>query len=284
MNTEKNIYSRKLLLVISLVYFLNYLMDNRLSKLFSLDSSVLLGNSEVWRLFTFPLAFGSLEGFLLFAFTFYFIAPRLETRLRQGILLMILPPVVFLQGIVHTIIFWNYSIPMTGFEGASFLILTLFTLIEPNQRIKFWVMPTYKMIYLSLAVIIIWASVKFYLSFYQGNVIMLQAASAAGYGVIAAVVVFVKLLLLRKLLGRRNYPRKDEISNIRNESDSIPVLSEAVAESYQRKQIRSIFEDIDDIELNEQNLNLILDKIIEHGKDSLSYQEIKFLEKYSNKI
>jgi hypothetical protein len=41
---------------------------------------------------------------------------------------------------------------------------------------------------------------------------------------------------------------------------------------------------VDEFIYDEENLNKILDKIIEKGKESLTPEEIKFLENYSKKV
>lgn len=274
--------SRKLLVVISAVYLLDYLMDGRLSNLLMLVPSAVIENMDFWRLFTFPLAPGHLEGVFLFAFAMYFIAPRLEEHLGNSLIIALLAPLAFIQGILYTLLFWNGQVSISGAEGISFFIMTLFALFNPMMKIRLWFLPRLKIVIMTLLIIFSWTVIKFFHALTVGEEILFYSMYPAIFGIVAGLSSYLQIYLMRKLLLRKE---KVEIPNPPPpEPEELKMAMIASARQQKLEAIRekeSPYKLGEDPELNQQLLDEILDKIIENGRDSLTPDEENFLRDYS---
>ena len=73
--------SRAAIIFVLSVYFINLCLGFRLNEYFILKPELVVDKLELWRIFTFPLACNTIEGTLLFAFTFYIIGYKIETNI-----------------------------------------------------------------------------------------------------------------------------------------------------------------------------------------------------------
>jgi membrane associated rhomboid family serine protease len=258
-------------------------MEGKLAGLFTLIPSYVSNKSDFWRLITFPLAPGSYEGILLFIFTFYFIAPKLEELLNNNFFPFFLLLLIFLEGLLHTVIFWKSNIPLAGFEGLSFFILTLFTMISPNKQVKFWFFSPIKLIYLTSIVILSWGIIKlFSILSPSTNYIIYQATLTSGFGIISGLLIFVQIYFLSRFYKKKQIPPVIDIP--KPEELKMALHSHSGFDRYSSHLDDDYYEMSNDPEMNEQRLNEILDKINEHGQNSLSNEERRFLIDYSKKI
>jgi membrane associated rhomboid family serine protease len=280
MYLERKILSKTILIFVGIFYLLNLFVGAKLSNLLVLSPAIMIHEFEFWRIFTFPLTPGYFEGVLLFFAAFYFFAPKIEEFLRKGIFPIFILLLVCLHGLLHTIVFWESQVQIAGFEGISIFILALFTLQYPRQRIKLWIFPSFKAVLLTVLLITIWSGIKSIRIAAGADEVLIQAGTAAGFGIIGGIMIYFQILLIQRLLFRR----KPKLEIPQPEELKLAMMAEKKAHAFQNA-ASDDFESIDsNIELSEEKLNSILDKIFEHGSESLSPDEIKFLEEYSKRI
>ncbi len=285
------VYSRRIVFFTGLIYLLNYIMGGKLFSLFLLDPASLVNQSEFWRLFTYPLAPGSIEAVLLFGFTFYFIGPRLEEILDNSLVPVFFVLLIFLYGIIHTLVFWGQDVQLAGFEGLSFLILVSYSLMERRNKIKLWFMPPLRPYLLTTTIFFVWAIIKGF-EYVSGNeAVLVQSASSVSFGLVMAVLVYFQVKLVRKLVSDDGDEFDDEgIDDFDfddeefEEENMAPVHNPKNYSHLPENRTEKKIELVDDPDVNEEILDGILDKITEYGKDSLTPSELKFLEDYSNSI
>jgi len=282
MGTDKNIYSRRILAIVGFIYLLNLITENSLSRLFELNVPAVLSEYQFWRLFTFPLAPGSIEGFLLMAFTFLIIAPRFENLLKPGLILVLLVPMISLHGIIHTLVFWNTKVGLAGFESMSLFFITIYSLTAPKQKIKLPFMPVQKLIWISVTIVILWAGIK-YTSSIHNSLYAYQTLSSVSFGFFSAIVSYAQIMILSRILRPKRTSRA-EVAPIIDETRKMAVMKEAKFDPFAYTAEDEYFDDDIDFIPDEQKLNRILDKILDYGQDSLSNEEKRYLDRYSKKI
>lgn len=283
--------SHRLLLLCAIIYLLDFLMFGKLTDLFSLQPSLIANKMEFWRIFTFPFVPGSIEGVFLFVFTFFFIGPKLESKLRKNFFPIILIFLIFLQGTITTLIFWQSNFIFAGMEAISFFILVLFTFINLNKKITFWGFKPVKSIMLVALLSITWISAVAIHSTLSGNEILLKASTSLIFGIITGGITYLqtefykrsskikenlKKNLTRKKFDNALYDEESPAFVIKNETKIQNQNQNQTDEDLNHPQYKFIF--------SEQKLNDILDKINEKGKESLTNDEIQYLKDYSENL
>lgn len=291
-NSNKNnvVFSRVFLLIVGIIYFINYIYANVLPDMLSLRPTEVLDDLNIWKLLTFPFAPGTIEAILLFSVTFYFISPKLEEivdRFRY-------PSWLFLLSILHgsamTLIFWKTDVVIAGMEGVSFFVLTLYMFLKPKSMIEFMKFPPLSTILFTAGLIFIWFGLKIINVTGGLNTQFIPQISSAIFGITLGALIYLQIRLAN---SHRNRNRSDRYRSDRTihhpEELSVAVVSNAKL----KKQFRTLEDELDtelysllsdDPAENEEKLNEILDKIASHGKDTLSPFENKFLEEYSKQL
>ena len=284
MHDFKNIwtFSKKILAIIGLFYFLNYIMDGRLANLLALSPILIAEKSEFWRIFTFPLAPSSLEGILFSFFILYAIGPKLEEFLSFNLYPMFIFLLISMQGIIHTLVFWKSPVQLSGFEGIAFFILVMFTLLNPRQKIKLWFLPSLRIIFLSPLLVLFWI-ISSIIHIKLGNHhLFYPAMSVFVFGITMGMIFFFQFQLINKFYLRKRElqeatkPKKQEYEYAAVSNGEYNKSKHPISDNYHLLE--------DDPILNEQRLNTILDKINEKGKESLTTDELHFLDEYSKQI
>ncbi|MCX6154656.1 MAG: rhomboid family intramembrane serine protease [Candidatus Kapabacteria bacterium] len=283
MPNSKKILSRKLFVAFSFVYLLNIVVGGKLDPLFSLDTGKLVTTMEFWRLITFPLATGSFEGFLIAFFAFYYISPKLEEQLRNPFYTVLNLLLISLQGIIFTIVFWKTHVAIAGLEGISFFIITLFSLLNYKYNIKFSGLLRFRLIWVSIFLVFVWMMVKLSSFYMTGQIHELYSSFSIVFGGITGGMAYAQILYLQRIIMKNRV--KDKIEMPSATELSLAILSQSKLAKFNSSLIDEYNKmEFDSTELNEDTLNLILDKINDKGKDSLSPDEIKFLDEYSKHI
>ena len=136
---NRKIYLSHLVLVgFGLVYLLDFALGGALTNLFALIPQLVTEEMQFWRLVTFPLASPNLPALLLFCLVFYFIGPKEEDTSSRSYLPMMLLLMSVLEGLVATLALGNSNLVLTGPDGLSFIVLTLFALKNFKKRIIFF--------------------------------------------------------------------------------------------------------------------------------------------------
>lgn len=276
------ILSRKILGFLLIIYFLNYIVQGKLETLFSLEPDAIIHRFEFWRLITYPMSAGSFEAILLLFYSFYVLSPKLEYLFKSGLYPLYVLLLIFLQGLIHTVVFWDKHIILSGMEGISLFTMALFSLLRPKQEIKFTFIRAFKLAYLTLFFFGTWLSLKYLNSFILGSDVMLSAAAALAFGASVALLSFLQIRFINKIIIYKRI--LTESVEARDEEVVEPAFEAKVKSKHKAPQQKPGIFIEGDQEENEKRLNLILEKIFESGKESLTREELSFLDEYSKKM
>ncbi|MGQ9819684.1 MAG: rhomboid family intramembrane serine protease [Candidatus Kapaibacteriales bacterium] len=276
----------KIILVIFLfAHILFYFLNKEITLFLALNPQKVINYTEIWRLFTYPFVSLSIAEVVLFIFTFWVIAPKIEYYILNKPLLIVSYGVfILLQGIFSTLLFARENLYLVGTEGLSFGVITFYFLIfyrivnqYQDVSLRFLIQTAF--------VIFFWimgASVDSYI--YQ-RPSLINAFGFALMGVTLGIISYyfakpyVKELMDTRLMDyeklRRSFLEPD-VKYEPSHQDRQNFLQSDFPEAFGELSYRSV-----DTEFNEERLNKILDKINEQGKDALSKDELKFLENYS---
>ncbi len=280
-------FSHTLLFVVLLGYCANYISGAWANQFLSLIPERIFNNFEFWRLLTFPFAVPRLENILLFSFSFYFIAPKIELLFRGKLFPLLLGLLTILQGIILSLVFRDSSIVFSGGEGISFFMIFLFAALSfSTKSLPNWFKPG-KIGGLSLLVGIMWISILMFQNSAFGNSVIISSASNAIFGIFFSIIIYFKIRT--DIIKQRRLQTKEI-------NDLIPIiiptpeeLKYAMMGESRKKQFNSYEEDTyskysEKFNPDEDKLNEILDKILDYGKESLTISENKYLEDYSNSM
>lgn len=286
---NNSVFSKILLFITGIIYALNYVMEDAIYRFTYLDPELIINNLEFWRLFTYPLAPGSIEGVILFVITFYFISPRLEKLFQKVLYPFLLGLLVLLQGLILTVLFWENSYTISGFEGLSIYILTLYSLLKPNTRIAAFNFPAVAANTFGFSTILLWSAMKTLDIFTNYQVAAMPTIVVAGFGFLAGLLTYLRILQIDKKQRKEFDEKYSDVDLPEPEELSMALISDQKIKKYKNKQIDEELNDIpiflsDDPDINERQLNEILDKINSYGKDSLTNSEKTFLKQYSKTI
>lgn len=281
---KKYRFSQRIMVVTLIIYALNYIMDGALYSMFALDPTAAVRNMEVWRLLTFPFVPGSYEGIVIFAITFLSVGPKLEATVKGGLFWVVLALLVCLQGTLTTLIYVDTGFVFAGMEGLSFFMITLFMFLNINKKIVFTSKQPVRSIIFGIMVGSFWLLATLVHSMVASNEILLVNGTNAAFGVVAGGLVFIQVKLLKK---KHDSERQDLSQYEIPEPDQLSMA--LIAQNEKKKHNYSKdFEENNAYEfdgaLSEDKLNEILDKITESGKESLSVDELRFLDEYSKNL
>lgn len=276
--------SHTLLFIVLLGYCANYFSGGTANQYLELIPEKVWSSFELWRLISYPFAIPGLESILLFSFSFYFVASKIETLFKEKIYPIFIGLMVLFQGIFVSLVFRDSSILFSGADGISFLMIFLFVLLSLNSKsIPNWYRPA-RTVTFSLLIGVLWVSVLMYRSDISNSNVVVASAFNALFGMFFAVITFMKIR--SEIIIRKKSKIENQLPYI------IPTPEElkyALMGEIRKKQFNSLEDEYsypasDEFYPDEERLNEILDKISEYGKDSLTTSEIKYLENYSNSI
>lgn len=275
----------KSFLVLTLVYILDYVLKGAISYNTALAPSMVVHQWQAWRIISFPLSTHSLEGYCLSAFAFLFIGPKLEALLDRAFFLTLLSLLIILQGTLITLTFWNTNIYFDGLEGISFFMLSLYVFMSramSKQKFRYRAMNHVPLVIIFMC---LWVGGMLIHSLAVGNSILFIGASNAVFGIVTSLITFSQVHRYYKKTRRIRYsqieysiPSQDELRKayvLHNESREQQYNSRGDAESPNYEYT---------FEADENRLNEILDKISEYGQNSLTPNELKYLQDYSNNL
>lgn len=264
-----------------LFYFLNY----EIALFLALNPQKVINDIEIWRLFTYPLASLSIAEVVLFIYTFWVIAPKIEYYVLNKLLLVVSYGIFIpLQGIFSTLLFARENLFLVGTEGLSFGIITFYFLIF-YRIVNQYQEVSLRLLIQTAIVLFLWIMGASLDSYIYQRPSLINAFGFALLGIILGIIAYyfaksnINELMHARLRDyekfRRSFLEPDEKFEQfhQNRRDNNQIDFEEIVNE-RDSQLRSV-------ELSEDKLNRILDKINEQGKDSLSNDELKFLENYS---
>lgn len=286
-----SMFSKIFLILVGIIYFLNYVYSNVLPDLLSLSPQLVIRELSLWKLITFPFSPGGIESVVLFAFVFYFISSKLEfyiEGLRYPLWLFLL---TLLQGCILTLVFINSNVIVAGMDGISFYVLVVYALLRSKDKINFLNFPPMPILAFSMLLGFVWFGLKLVNFSTTGNdSVFLSALGSSLFGVTAGLIHYLQIRLSG--LNSTRSSKSDIDSDMR-----LPSPEEMSVAHSSNTRLRKFYQSgkpdyldeepyllSDDMSENEDKLNEILDKISISGKDSLSPFERRFLNEYSKRL
>jgi len=265
------------------VYFLG---DEKLVNLLALNPHYVIYEIQIWRLFTFPLVSLSIAEAFLLLYTFWVLGPKVENCFRKNYYLVSLVTFIFLQGFLTTALFGKENFYLVGTEGLSFYLITLYYLIYFRIISQFETLPLRNMVQTAL-VVFFWlmaATLDTYI--YERNTLVNSFSFALG-GIFIGTLSYLQNRSFATELIQQRY--KDFVSFRKRleefETDLMENFDTEKKEQDTKPTDASVASPkLVTIPFTEENLDRILDKIIDKGKDSLTPEEIEFLKEYSKKL
>jgi membrane associated rhomboid family serine protease len=261
-------------------------MGGKLTYLFALNPELIFKKLEWWRIFTYPLANDSIESTMLFLFTFFIFAPKLEDIYQQLLYPFIIILFVNIQGIVLAFLLWNSNIVITGMEGLSFFVLTLFTLINIKQRLILFNRFYMHTGLFTLGIVSIWFIMLFMNGvLFESHTRFFEGIYSAVFGLSVGFTAYLQMRYTKNLRPariRESYENK-EVPN--PEDLSLSLIANQELRRF-NKGLQDEFSRLDEahLQFSEDRLNEILDKVHTNGFDSLSNNEKKYLDDYSKQL
>lgn len=277
--------SKVILVILIVSHILFYFLSNEVALFFALNPQKVINDIEIWRVFTYPFVSLSIAEVVLLIFTFWVIAPKIEYYiLNKPLLLVSYGIFISLQGIFATLLFARENLFLVGTEGLSFGVITFYFLIFYRIVNQYQEVSLRLLIQTAIVLFlwIMWVSLDSYI--YQ-RPSLINAFGFALLGIILGIIGYyfakpnIKELMHARLINyeklRSSFIEPDEKFEQyhQNRRGNVRIDFEEIV-SERDPQLRSV-------DLNEDKLNRILDKIYEQGKNSLSNDELKFLENYS---
>jgi hypothetical protein len=259
----------------------------------ALNPLMIQSHSEVWRIFTFPLIDSSIISIFILGIAILYFIPQLTQYFTKFHLATLLLLLLLLQGAMQFLIFWGRDISFGGFTSIASFILVLTATIYP--RAKFSLSSNLKLNNLHIILLL------FLIYFTSGIEKMWTGDSSEAIaflfpiflGIGTAFSVVVQIFIFKKyFLPKRQARSFAEIAELLTHAREsmrkleTSLVDETVGATGHQTDKRGQYSlDLsDDPEENENNLNYILDKIIDHGQDSLTNEEAQFLQKFSRNL
>ena len=282
----KNKSSYILFLVIS-VYFLDFITGYKLSHIFILNTNETTNYNNLWSLLTYPLKFTSFASLLIFMFAMGIISKKLERVYKSNIIPFVYLLIVLCHSTLFTLIYSNSKQFVSGTDGLSFFIITLYFLLNKNQRLTIasFVFNVNKVVIGAIISLWVFAQLLNYYA-YEENFV-LNSFFLAGFGTLNALVVYFQIYLIKKLKSKRKVvaQQREKVFDELEHSHSYSKFSESnmrVNQVKYKNEEPNIF--TGNSYSDEEKMNDILDKINSFGYDSLTFTEQNFLKEYSKRI
>ncbi len=277
-------FSKFFLFLVLGFHLIFYFFDQNFISFLALNPHLVIYEVQIWRLFTFPFLPLSIAESFLFFYVFWFLAPKVEITFKRYFFPLSLCVFILLQGFLTVGLLGKENFYLYGTEGLSFYILTLYLLIYLRIISQYEPLPWRNLTQISL-VVFFWLMAAGLDSFVYNRSSLINSFSFALVGIFVgslgylqnrAFAIEVVQQRYRDFLNFRKHLEELELKEELFSSKSHPESDKPNEKSDTQNFVELVFD--------EDNLNRILDKIIEKGKESLTPEEIKFLENYSKKV
>lgn len=281
-------YAHRLLLILAGGFVLNILTQNAVASYTALLPPAVLWQHQWWRILTYPFADTDFWNLFSTSLLLYFFAPEIEQLLTTKRFVRYSAIFAFLHGVLYLLLMHNSSFPLVGLHTYALAVLTVFAYFYPHVEFFFFGLITMRMWVLA-TVIIGFSVVSSLLGVVQGYSTVAAFFADATSGVIIAFlfahIYFQKYRIpfLSFLLRSRATPPPPS-PTLYQPSITPTVQKAQYFPRHEKRTPAAAVASNDDDELNEQQLNAILDKISDQGKDSLTQEEQQFLEEYARRL
>jgi membrane associated rhomboid family serine protease len=269
-------------LSVGVINIIDFSVGGALFESFALSTEKIFVEMEFWRLISYPFFCGTAEGLFLFCVIFIFVSPKLEHFLGTRIYPLFLFLISFVVGAITTIIFNSKSVVVGGMEGVSFFIFTVFMiLLVKDKHLK----ERQPALAVGICAVIFWGVFKYFIAEANGIESVLPSLVIASSGVIIGLLVYLQIYFLiqsrikkakmrMRPMKKTKTPNNEELSfamfNNPHFKEMFASITSAKTSTVEEKYYN-----------DEDRLNFILDKINESGKESITPEELSFLENYN---
>lgn len=285
--------------VIALVAFLlfvaGYFTNSIPAEWLALKPERVLQNFELWRLVTYPLVASDACGLLLFCYAVFVLVPRIEAMFNMYRFSILMPMILLLQGIVYTFVFGMGGHVLCGTDAVTICSMLLPMLVYPRRR-SYYLIATLKMqVHVSLMFLVLWACIIFYrTNLYMSENIVINATVALIFGGVSALIILNRInaeielsraeRLRNSMLLRVEKPFIGESGLSPADCANIKKSEQFVRQLKKNLEAETNHDNYVETLSNEANLNKVLDKINDYGKESLTDDEKRFLYDYSKNM
>lgn len=262
-------------------------VSGSVTQFFQLTPTDVLVKGEFWRTILYPFATSSLADTALMIFAFTVCSAYFEKVFRSRLYPILLAIVSVFYGLLYTLLFLNFDVPLTGFASVGFFLLTFYTLVKIRNRYHFS-FANIRVFWVSLLVLLLWAALTVPSIVNAGVIPLVTASTSLIFGMTTGTLSF---LFIRYLYNKKRSPHDERQTHLyipRPEELTPAFISSLKIERIINKDKEDFYNNqipiSSDPEENEENLNRILDKISSDGKDSLTEEEQLFLDQYSQQL
>lgn len=275
------IFSQFFLIVSGVSFVFSFFKPDLIKELFSVIPWRLYPGYEVWRLLTFPFSSGNLESFILLTLCVGLFLPIVETTIATKRLFLSVILLFITQGLMYTIAFHSNTnnTVLMGADSMSFFAMGMYTFLQPHRPISLWKNMEIKGMFL----VVLLATISFLYSGLrsaQSPELFYYCAINSAFGVLFAVITTFTYQKTWRIL----HFRRHQINPLRNSDELFQHQEEFVSSDGQVREFPITYSSTTVHLSDEEMLDQILDKIYEHGQDSLTPEEKQFLDEYSQRM
>lgn len=275
-------FSHKLLLMVGMVFLLDIISKGtHIAPILQLTSDAVLHHYDVWRLFTYPFAGQSVGELLVFMSVMFFAGDKVETvfpRFKFPLLLLML---TVLQALGFMLFLPSDPRPLAGTSLISFFTLGMYVALFPRHIAE--VFAGYRIPVPVFAALLATTGLVF------SGVYLLTSESYLFYRQFSQSIMGGCLGIALSWSNKRSAVKKHTII----QSSTLPVMAPPPDEEFEPVssggnaplKSASVFTEFSEEDFtDEEQLNLILDRMIEVGYDALTESERHFLDQYSQNL
>jgi hypothetical protein len=277
----------------AIISFLNIAFNLGFEKVLSLNPHLIITQSEIWRIFSFPLIDNSIVSVIVLGLTILFFLPQLFQFFSRFHLASLLFLLLLLQGAMQFLLFWGRDIYFTGFSSMTSFLLVLTAIIYPKGKFFITKHFRFKNIHFILLLFLAVFATGLENMWHSDSSEAIAFLFPIFLGITSAISVVIQIYIFKKyFLPKRQARSFAEIAELLTHArESMRKLETSLVDEtvtygnlqQERKNDSSYTWSEDPLE-NESQLNVILDKILEHGQNSITEEEAQFLQKFSKNL
>lgn len=280
--------AHRILLILVAGFVLNLVSRGLLADYTALIPLLAVQEYEFWRIFTYPLAVTGFWNLLSASLLLYFFGPEVEHIIRPERFVRYSLFFVLLHGVLHTLLLSGTAVPLAGPYSYALAVLIIFAYVYPGAEFSLFGIISLRAWVLAL-LFVAFAVVPPFIMVLNGTLPIAAwltgPIAGIGGGLLFAHLYFHKYSIpsLADVIRARNKPE------VPHQTRTVTPAVRRTRTEYspskgKRMQTPAMYSEPNDATLDEHRLNDILDKISEEGRDSLSEEEVQFLEDYARRL
>lgn len=277
-------FSLAMPLIVLVLASVNLLTKGYLYSQMYLLAGTVFPKGEVWRLITFPFTFNNFSELFLLLAVFPLISYRIESIIKSRLYGVFVLLITWMFGLTLIGLFNESTMPFSGLEMVSCMVLVFYTLYKPRETILSSV-PNIQIWMYSIVVLSFWAALNLFIVKFYGIEGLILPFTSLIVGSTLGLFAFVQLKLRKIQQKKEILAMKAASSEHIDKFLEMAYINEKKTSNYANSDTEphhSLLSENDSE--NEEILNVILDKINLYGKEGLNTKEIKFLNELSKHL